>query len=98
MENKKLQKLSAAAFIFSLLPLAAFVPAVFHISLEDHVRFILVGVNIFSVFLGLVLSVICVKNRGGRSMITIISAVLSGFWTVLMCGIAALALFMNFMQ
>lgn len=98
MENKRLQKLSAAALIISILPLAAFIPMLFHITLSDNVRSILAGVNIFSVFLGLVLSVICVKNRNSRSVINILSTVISSFWIVLMCGIFILSLFINFMQ
>lgn len=39
-------------------------------------------------FLGLVLSVICVKNRNSRSGINIISIVISSLWIVLMCSIA----------
>lgn len=98
MENKRLQKLSAAALIISILPLAAFIPTLIHITLSDNVRSILAGVNIFFVFLGLVLSVICVKNRNSRSVINILSTVISSFWIVLMCGIFILSLFINFMQ
>ncbi len=95
MENKKFQKLSTAALIVSILPLATFVPTLFHMMLGDSVRSILAGVNIFSVFLGLVLSVICVKNRDSRSMINILSTVISSFWVVLMCGIVILSLFIK---
>ena len=35
MENKKTQKLSIAALIISILPLATFIPALFNISLPD---------------------------------------------------------------
>lgn len=38
MENKKTQKLSIAALIISILPLATFIPALFNISLPDGVR------------------------------------------------------------
>lgn len=96
MENKKLQKLSAAALIISILPLATFVPTLFYITLADSVRSILAGINIFSVLLGLVLSVIYVKNRDSRSMVNIISTVISSFWIMLMCGIVVLSLFINF--
>lgn len=96
MENKKLQKLSVMALIISILPLATFVPTLFHITLADNVRSILAGVNIFSVLLGLVLSVICVKNRDSRNMVNIISTVISSFWIMLMCGIVVLSLFINF--
>lgn len=96
MENKKLQKLSVAALMISILPLATFVPTLFQITLADNVRSILAGINIFSVLLGLVLSVICVKNRDSRSMVNIISTVISSFWIMLMCGIVVLSLFINF--
>lgn len=98
MENKRLQKLSVVALVVSILPLATFVPTLFNIALTDNVRSIWAGVNIFSVFLGLVLSIICVKNRDSRSMINIISTVTSSFWIVLMCGIVILSLLINFMQ
>lgn len=98
MDTEKLQKLSVAALLFSILPLAVLVPSLFHVALADNVRFIWSGVNIFSAFLGLVLSVICMKNRDSRSMINVISTVISCFWIVLMCGIAILSLFINFIQ
>lgn len=95
MENKKL---SVAALIFSILPLATFVPTLFNMTLTDNVSSIWAGVNILSVFLGLVLSIICVKKRDSRSVINIISTVISSFWIVLMCGIVVLSLFINFIQ
>ena len=98
MDNKRLQKISVAALIISILPLAAFVPTLFNMVLTDIVRSIWAGVNIFSVFGGLVLSIICVKNRDSRSMINIISTIVSSSWIVLMCGIVILSLFINFMQ
>ncbi len=98
MENKRLQKLSVAALVISILPLVSFVPALFHITLGGSLRSVLAGVNIFSVFLGLALSVICVKNRDSRSVINIISTIISIFWAALMCGIVILSLFINFMR
>lgn len=98
MKNKRLQKLSVAALIVSILPLATFVPALFNMVLANNIRSIWAAVNIFSVFLGLVLSIICVKSRDSRSMINIVSTVISSFWIVLMCGIVILSLFINFMQ
>lgn len=98
MEIRKLQKLSVVALIISILPLATFVPTLFNMELTDKVRSIWAGVNIFSVFGGLILSIICVKNRDSRSMINIISTVISSFWIMLMCGIVILSLFINFMQ
>lgn len=62
MENKKTQKLSIAALIISILPLATFIPALFNISLPDGVRSAWAGVNILSVIVGLILSILCVKT------------------------------------
>ena len=98
MKNKRLQKLSVAALIVSILPLATFVPTLFNMVLANNIRSIWAAVNIFSVFLGLVLSIICVKSRDSRSIINIVSTVISSFWIVLMCGIVILSLFINFMQ
>ena len=71
MENKKTQKLSIAALIISILPLATFIPALFNISLPDGVRSAWAGINILSVIVGLILSILCVKNRNSRSIINI---------------------------
>ncbi|MDE5699793.1 MAG: hypothetical protein K2I96_20715 [Lachnospiraceae bacterium] len=98
MENKRFQKLSVAALIVSILPLATFVPILFNMVLADNIRSIWAVVNILSVFWGLVLSIICVKSRDSRSMINIVSTVISSFWIVLICGIVILSLFINFMQ
>ena len=96
MENKKTQKLSIAALIISILPLATFIPALFNISLPDGVRSAWAGVNILSVIVCLILSILCVKNRNSRSIINIVSTIISGFWVLIIGGIAALALFLNF--
>lgn len=58
MENKKTKKLSIAALIISILPLATFIPALFNISLPDGVRSAWAGVNILSVIVGLILSIL----------------------------------------
>ncbi len=98
METKHLQKLSVAALIISVLPLATFIPILLNITLTDGVQSIWAGVNIFSVIVGLILSIICVKNRDSRSTINVISTIVSGFWLLMMIGIVALALFLNFVQ
>ena len=98
MENKKLQKLSAAALIISILPLMTFIPVLLHITLTDGVRSIWAGANILSVFAGLILSIICVKSRDSRSVINIVSTIISSFWVLLMGGIIALALFISIVQ
>ncbi|MCD8154768.1 MAG: hypothetical protein LUF78_08820 [Clostridiales bacterium] len=98
MENKKLQKMSVAALIISILPLATFIPVLLHITLTDGIRSVWARVNILSVFAGLTLSIICVKSRESRSAVNIISAIISSFWVLLMGGIVALALFISFVQ
>lgn len=98
MENKKLQKLSVAALVTSILPLATFVPVLFQITLTDGVRSVWAGLNILSVFAGLILSIICVKSRDSRSVVNIASTIISSFWMLLMCGTVALALFISFVQ
>ncbi len=98
MENKKLQKLSVAALIISILPLMTFIPVLLHITLTDGVRSIWAGANILSVFAGLILSIICVKNRESRNVVNIISTIISSFWGLLMGGMVVLALFISFVQ
>lgn len=46
MENKKLQKVSVAALIVSILPLAIFLPVLLKITLPDGIRGIWTGANI----------------------------------------------------
>ena len=98
MEKKKLQSISIAALIVSLLPLAARIPSFLHLSLSDGIRTVWAGANIVFVLLGLILSVICVRNRESRSVINIVSTAISAFWLLLMVGIVALALFLTFVQ
>lgn len=98
MENKKLQKLSVVALVISVLPLATFIPVLFQITLTDGVRSTWAGLNILSVFAGLILSIICVKSRDSRGVVNIVSTIISSFWMLLMCGMVALALFLSFAQ
>ncbi len=98
MENKKLRKMSVAALIISVLPLATFIPILLRITLTDLVRSVWAGANILSVLAGLVLSVVCVKSRESRSAVNVISTIISSFWVLLMGGIVALALFISFVQ
>ena len=92
MERKKLQSVSIAALIVSILPLAALAPSFLHLSLSDRVRTAWAGANIVFVLLGLILSVVCVRSRESCSIINIVSAAISVFWLLLMVGIVALAL------
>lgn len=98
MEKKKLQSISIAALIVSILPLATLIPSFLHLSLADGVRTVWAGVNIVFVLLGLILSVVCVRNKESRSIINIVSTAISVFWLLLMVGIVALALFLSFVQ
>ncbi len=98
MENKKLQKLSVVALIISVLPLAIFIPDLFHITLTDGVRSVWAGANILFVFAGLMLSIICVKNRESRNVVNIIATIISSFWVLLMGGMVVLALFISLAQ
>lgn len=98
MENKKLKPLSVVALIVSVLPLATLIPSFLKITLSDGVRSMWAGANILFVVLGLVLSIICVRNKDSRSIINILSTAISALWLLLMIGIVALALFINFVQ
>ena len=93
--TKKLQKLSLAALIVSLLPLVTLVPVFRKIVLPDGVRNLWAIVNIVSVLVGLLLSVICVKSEETRSAVNIISTIVSALLVLMMLGIVALALVMN---
>lgn len=98
MEKKKYQSISIAALIVSILPLATLIPSFLHLSLADGIRTVWAGANIVFVLLGLILSVVCVRNRESRSVINIVSTAISVFWLLLMVGIVALALFLSFVQ
>lgn len=98
MENRKLKPLSVAALIVSILPLATLIPSFLKITLSDGVRSMWAGANILFVVLGLVLSIICVRNKGSRSIINILSTAISSLWLLLMIGIVALTLFINFVK
>lgn len=61
-------------------------------------RTIWAGANTVFVLLGMILSVICVRDKESRSTVNIISTVISVLWLLMMVGIVALALFINFVQ
>ncbi len=96
--TKKLQKLSLAALIVSLLPLATLVPVFLKITLPDGVRTVWAICNIILATAGLLLSVICVKSEESRSAVNIMSTVISVALVLMMLGIVALALVLNFLQ
>ena len=96
--TKKLQKLSLTALIVSLLPLATLVPVFLKITLPDGVRTVWAICNITFALAGLLLSVICVKSEESRSAVNIMSTVISVALVLMMLGIVALALVLNFLQ
>ena len=96
--TKKLQKLSLAALIVSLLPLVTLVPVFLKVTLSDGVRSVWAIVNIASALVGLLLSVICVKSEKSRSMINVLSTVISVALVLMILGIVALALTLSFLQ
>ena len=96
--TKKLQKLSLAALIVSLLPLATLVPVFLHITLPDDVRTIWAVCNIVFALAGLLLSVICVKSKERRNIVNIMATIISVALVPMMPGIVALALVLNFLQ
>jgi len=96
--TKKLQKLSLAAMIVSLLPLATLVPVFLKITLPDGVRSVWAIVNIVSALVGLLLSVICVKGKESRSAVNITSTIVSVLLVLMMLGIIALALVMSLLK
>ena len=96
--TKKLQKLSLAALIVSLLPLATLVPVFLKITLPDGVRMVWAICNIVLALAGLLLSVICVKSEESRSIVNIMSTLVSAVLVLMMLGIAVLALVLNVLQ
>ncbi|MDE7218421.1 MAG: hypothetical protein K2O45_02190 [Oscillospiraceae bacterium] len=96
--TKKLQKLSLAALVVSLLPLATLVPVFLKITLPDGVRTVWAICNIVLALAGLLLSVICVKSEESRSAVNIMSTIISVALVLMILGIVALALVLNFLQ
>ncbi|WMJ89609.1 hypothetical protein [Anaerocolumna sp. MB42-C2] len=98
MESKKLQKVSVAALIVSVLPLTTFIPIILKITLSDGVRGIWAGANILFILAGLCLSIPCVKNCETRSIVNIIAMIISVVLILIVIGIIILAFFLNFLQ
>lgn len=96
--TKKLQKLSLAALIVSLLPLLTLAPVFLKITLPDGIRMVWAICNIVLALVGLLLSVICVKSEESRSAVNIMSIVISVALVLMMLGIVALALVLNYLQ
>ena len=97
-ESKEISKIECGSIDYKPSAIGNIYPVLLHITLTDGVRSAWVGVNIFCIFVGLIISVICVKNRDSRNVINIISTTISSFWVLLMGGIVALALFIGFVQ
>lgn len=98
MESKKYKGLSMAALVFSILPLATFIPILLRVTLSDSVRTIWSGANVVCVIMGLILSIICVKSSESRSAVNVISTVMSAFWVLLIAGMLAMALLLNILH
>jgi hypothetical protein len=78
--------------------LAALVPVFLKITLQDGVRIVWAICNIVLALVGLLLSVICVKSEESRSTVNIMSTVISVALVLMMLGIVALALVLDFLQ
>ncbi|MDD3260308.1 MAG: hypothetical protein PHU79_00110 [Oscillospiraceae bacterium] len=98
MESKKYKALSFTALVFSILPLATFIPVLLKMTLSDSVRTVWSGANMVCVLLGLILSIVCVKSSESRSEANVISTVISAFWVLLIAGILAMALLLNMLH
>lgn len=98
MENKKMRILSKVSLFISVFPLVTFIPITLKITLPEGLSTAWAVVNIACVVLGLILSIACVRRSESRSLINIVSTVISVFWGFLIVGIVVLALFMNFVQ
>ena len=96
--TKKFQKLSLAALIVSLLPLATLIPVFLKVTLPDGVRTVWAIFNVVLSMVGLLLSVICVKSEKSRSIVNILSTVISMALVLMMLGIVSLAVALNFLQ
>ena len=96
--TKSRQKLSLAALTVSLLPLLTLVPVFLKVTLPDGVRTVWAVCNIVLVLSGLLLSLVCVRSAKSRSAVNILSTIISAALVLMMLGIVALALALNFLQ
>ncbi len=95
MEKKKLQNISIAALIISLLPFVTLIPVCLQIVLPDGLRTVWGCANFACIITGLCLSIVCVKNNESRSLINIISAIISVLLLLPAIGIIILALLLS---
>ncbi len=98
MKSKKLRSLSLAALIISILPVATLIPVFLKITLSESVSTVWAGINIVSAVVGLILSILCVKDDESRSPVNIAATMISALWCLLMAGMAAMALLLTFLQ
>ena len=98
MEIKKLKTLSLVSLIISVVPAATLIPVFLKITLPEEVNTVCTGVNIACAVVGLLLSVVCVRNDESRSPVNIVSAIVSSFWCLLMIGLVGLALILTFLS
>ena len=98
MECKKKKTLSTVSLVISVLPLATLIPVFLKLTLPEGVSTAWAGANIACAVAGLILSIICVSRMESRSLVNIMSTIISVFWCLLMAGIVALGLFLTFMQ
>lgn len=87
---------SVMALICSVFPLFSYLLAALRIVLSPELQTGLAGANIFCALLGLGLSLACIKSRETRSVVNILSAVLSSFWILMIVGFTVLALVLSF--
>lgn len=96
--TKKLHKLSLAALVLSLLPLLTLVPVLLKLTLPDSIRRVWAICNIILALAGLLLSAACVKSEESRSIINILSTIISAALVLMILGIAALGLILSFLR
>ncbi len=98
MECKKMKTLSKVSLVISVLPVATLIPVFLKLTLPEGVSTAWAGANIVCAVAGLILSIICVSRMESRSLVNIMSTIISVFWCLLMAGIVVLGLFLTFMQ
>lgn len=95
MKRKTATTFSVIALICSVFPLLSFLLAALGITLSAGMQTALAGMNVSCALLGLVFSLACVRSRATRSVVNIISAVISTLWLVMIAGFLALALILS---
>ena len=87
--------MSIIGLIASLIPLLTFIDILLKIEMTPLVQSMWAGVNILSVIVGLILSIIGTKDKSSRSIINISSLVISMIWVLNILGILAIAILAN---